>query len=304
MREDLKRAKCPVCSIDGAELIGEYRNKNKLFEGKELLKCVSCGLIFACPMPSRNELYWYYNNVWLGEGSVMSQTKDTEMVYRIQADERAKYLKKHMTIGPGTKVLDIGSGYGYLKQALERTGMSGSNYFATDPSPAVRLMLEKKGIKAYPDIAEIDRSDFDIAAACFVLEHVPEPLAFLKEIRDRLKKGGYLFVDVPERDDTFKPVLEPHVAVYTKESLKNVLERSGFRLIHLTGYGARRDKLIKDAFLRPAPVIRVVNLVKRLLGGFPLFGLAVLNKIQLYNYYKFNEEGENRWWIRAIAQKV
>lgn len=281
---------CPVCSSsEGIRGMGQYKNKNAEFEGKQLLKCAACGVIFIYPMPSKEELDNYYRTTWLGEGSVMSVSPDSETVYGIQAVERAKYLDRKIGLRAGMKVLDIGSGYGMLIEALEKFGVSRDSFTATDPSPKNIERLRNRNIRAFPDIKDVQEKDFDVACACFVLEHVPDPLGFLGSIRGRVREGGYLFIDIPERDDTFKEVLEPHVFVYTKDSLKNTLERSGFKVLHMTGYGIKRSDIKTGLFKK------IVRKIK---------GIFSSKKTGLYDQFKFDQEGDNRWWVRAIAQKA
>ena len=104
---------------------------------------------------------------------------------------------------------------------------------------------------------------------------------------------------MPERDDTFKPVLEPHVAVYTEESLKNLADKLGLGIVHLTGYGTKRSELISRT-KKKSLFKKILGRVSRLLVGA---GKPAGGNERFYREYKFNEEGPGRWWVRVILKK-
>ena len=61
---------------------------------------------------------------------------------------------------------------------------------------------KKCNIKVYTEPiekAKIREAPFDLITCIQVLEHIENPLLFLKSIRKNLKPGGYLYIDVPNR---------------------------------------------------------------------------------------------------------
>jgi SAM-dependent methyltransferase len=88
------------------------------------------------------------------------------------------------------------------------------------------------------DSDQLDASDhtFDIITAIEVLEHVAEPLEFLKRIRRLLKPGGLFFYTTgnaqPFRDNlqSWRYVLpEVHVSFFEPETMARALALTGFR---------------------------------------------------------------------------
>ena len=295
---------CPVCTVEkDVEYIGAYKNKNNIFKNKKLFQCQYCKIIFIQPMPTNEELEFYYKNIWLIDETISSTSKGAQLTWKIQADERLKYLSHHIDLHENMKVLDIGSGFGYLYDAFKENGYTKISFYATESNPDNLQRLKIKGIKTFPDLVEIKERDFDLITVCFVLEHINAPFKFLYSLKEYVKEGGYIFIDVPERDDTFKPILEPHVAVYTIESLNNLVNKIGLDVVHMTGYGRKRSELItkqkeNKAFLNIIRTIfsKTLNKISEL--------VSKENKIKnLYRCYKFNEEGIDRWWIRAILRK-
>lgn len=292
---------CPLCEKKThVDFISHYNNQNPLFEERNLYQCPKCELIFVHPMPTHHDLDLYYKTVWTTSDDAAG------LVYQIQAEERVRYILRHIQIPSDAQILDVGSGHGMLYDAFTKQGFSHISFCATDPSPENLERLHKKGIQGFPSITCIGDRQFDLVTICFVLEHIPDPVQFLTGILNHVKTGGYVFIDLPERDDTFKPLLEPHVAVYTLSSLQSLCKKIGLLEIHSTGYGVMRSYLIwendQPAFVKKieAGISFVENCIYRLL---PLNTQEKLQRKKLYRYYKFDEEGTERWWIRAILKK-
>lgn len=288
---------CPACNINkDVEYIRKYSNKDKIFDNKNLYQCQDCKLVFIDLMPSMAELDFYYKNIW-------KTYKEAELTYQIQADERIKYLSRHIDMHGCRAVLDVGSGHGYLYESFKKNGFINIDFYATDPNPDSLQRLKEKGLNAYADLEEIEEHEFDIIVIASVLEHVTAPYLFMLSVMEYLKEGGYIFIDLPDRDDAFKPVFEPHIAFYSAESLTYLANKLGLEIIHLTGYGRRRSELIADLHRKK----NILTLAKNMIGRISKQikgSVSRENEIKnLYRQYKFDEEGIDRWWIRTILRK-
>jgi len=172
-----------------------------------------------------------------------------------------------------------------------------------EPSPDAARRLADKGITVSTGMEGFSyESDFDLVLACFVLEHVTEPVKFLKSMAGRLRKGGFLFLDIPDRDDTFKDVLDPHVLVFNPESLAAAAERAGLDVVHMTGHGVGRSELVRerDAGGKKRFALRLLEYLlmhAKRLGRSPYMALY---EYYAHRYYKFSREGTERWWLRAV----
>lgn len=99
---------------------------------------------------------------------------------------------------PGERVLDIGSGPGYLAATLaERVGRTGA-VRAVDPSPAMNALAEQKAAGLPQLTVELgdalalpfEDGGFDAAVATQVYEYVADMPAALAELRRVLRPGG------------------------------------------------------------------------------------------------------------------
>lgn len=85
------------------------------------------------------------------------------------------------------KVLDIGSGQGYLQDVVP-------DYTGLDISPTVVRYYHKNFILGSATSMPFKDDSFDGAWSIWVLEHVPNPEAALNEVRRVVKDNGVLFL--------------------------------------------------------------------------------------------------------------
>ena len=113
--------------------------------------------------------------------------KSEHVVESVQAFVNEYHMQK-------ARVLDVGSGTGYLQDLVE-------NYVGLDISPTASRYYHKPFIEASATEMPIPDNDFDLVWSIWVLEHVPSPEQALSEMRRVVKDGGTLFL-VPAWDCT------------------------------------------------------------------------------------------------------
>jgi len=106
---------------------------------------------------------------------------------------------------PGARALDVGCGTGFLLEALAGRGFSGIGVDLSPESVALaRERLERIGaadrLEARVGSAyEPPEGPFDLIALTDVLEHLEDPRACLRALRERLAPGGLVVVSTPNR---------------------------------------------------------------------------------------------------------
>lgn len=89
---------------------------------------------------------------------------------------------------------------------------------------------------------------FEIVVASEIVEHLPNPGLFLNGVRTLLANGGKLVVTVPSAQSIrlaanalrHREVVHPdHVAYYSPQTLRRLLETHGFRVVEIYPYWAR-----------------------------------------------------------------
>ncbi len=165
---------------------------------------------------------------------------------------RAELRPVVTTVSPGGSVLDIGAGSGNRALLLARTGY---RVMVVEPDPAEAAAARRQlagwgdvrecGIEALP----VSDTDYDAAVLSHVLEHLTDPDASLRAIRERLGVGGALVVFVPNAESGEARLFggrwhgwEPsrHRWHYSAATLRRVLADAGYADIEVRARGGWR----------------------------------------------------------------
>jgi len=153
--------------------------------------------------------------------------------------EDVRYIADYVNArAPGT-VLDIGFGLGELLEQVDEK----NTCFGLDPSPrAVEIARLRCKAELLNGVLEQDtfaRESFDVVVANHVIEHVDDPVPFVRFIFDILKPGGDFVCGTPNFasaaarvfGDRFRLLHDPtHVSLFTDESLIRLLRDTGYRI--------------------------------------------------------------------------
>jgi SAM-dependent methyltransferase len=201
------------------------------------MRCGSCGLEFAQPFvaaPAERYRSWYEHYVAPSYDAIHPGYRFTISKIR----QATGYLR------PGAnRVLDVGCGAGYLLVDLQRRGFDclGIDFNGN----LVKAANERFGVPAVVgDVRNLIGlgQRFDLVLLSHVLEHVDVPLRLLREIHQVLSPGGYLVVEIPNRNSysvgqslkggSCAPENYPphHLTFWSVASLRRALKRAGFRI--------------------------------------------------------------------------
>ena len=148
-------------------------------------------------------------------------------------------------------LLDIGCGFGYVVDFLNFSGVARAIGLESADYGAIgaRLLGIPVFNSLYKDCEYIKKTKFDIVYSCEVIEHIENPLAFIKEITNALKEGGILTLTTPsakavsQTKKTFDVIatLSPyfHYFVSSKTALERLLMDAGFAHIRVEDTGNR-----------------------------------------------------------------
>lgn len=97
-----------------------------------------------------------------------------------------------LAAGRGRRILEIGCGAGLFARSVVDAG-PGTEYVATDLSPAMVAATAALGVpaqRASADALPFPNESFDVVVAAWMLYHVPDLDAALREVRRVLRVGG------------------------------------------------------------------------------------------------------------------
>lgn len=132
--------------------------------------------------------------------------------------------------------LDIGCGAGLV---VEELGRYFKNAWGLDNSPEALKFCQERGLK-YLVLSSAERINqtsgmYDTITALDVLEHLDDGMC-LAECHRLLRPNGTIFVSVPSYPAlwSYWDEMLGHKRRYTKTTLQNVLQDSGFRLLKIS----------------------------------------------------------------------
>jgi SAM-dependent methyltransferase len=163
--------------------------------------------------------------------------------------ERQLGIIKRYSKNP-SRILDLGCGPGlptiFLKQTFKKSEVHGidvQNWKLWKRIEKLGAKFESYNGKRIP----FKNRYFDFITTFGVLEHVTEfggiEERFLKEARSKLVNGGFLFVFNLPNISSYKEVLAEklgfnyHSRRFTKDEVLRLLEKNGFEVLYLRGFG-------------------------------------------------------------------
>jgi ubiquinone/menaquinone biosynthesis C-methylase UbiE len=143
-------------------------------------------------------------------------------------------------VGPGDRALDLGCGEGRFTEELARAGAVPVGVdvaqAALDRARAKHPSLDFR-LAPIDGPLPLDDGSFDVVWASEVIEHVADTARWLSEVRRVLVSGGRLLLTTPSHGrlrvalggvQRFSDPLGDHLHLYTRASLKTLLEQFGF----------------------------------------------------------------------------
>jgi SAM-dependent methyltransferase len=231
-------ARCPVCGTAGAPTVTRdrlpamqnlvHRTRDEALAAGQgtfvLHACGACGFAWNATF-DRSRLSY-------------DERYDNAVPSAMMADyydQIADYLGRNYGLDRGY-VVDIGCGDGKFLQAIARRWPEcrGLGVDPALPGDEVHADGRIRLVKGVFD-ASLLEAEPSLFVSRHVLEHIPDPVAFVRHLRDALgdRSGVALFVEVPDLDwivdhGAFWDFCYEHCNYFTERSLRNVLTSAGF----------------------------------------------------------------------------
>lgn len=234
---------CPLCG--GASyrtLMPTARDRLARKEGVfAIASCAGCGLVATRPQPLPDRLGYYYEDVYSGAGAAVARTVQAGFIGRWIARYRVRAVRRHVSLGPASRLLEVGCGYGSFLAALQRaTGCQAIGLDTDAGSLAGALDRDRIDYRcAGLASAGLPPASLDAIVLFQSLEHHTEPVAALRQAHALLKPGGCCVVEVPDFDGGWRrvfgswwlPLLVPqHLFHFTPRTLRRSFEAAGFEV--------------------------------------------------------------------------
>ena len=206
---------CPLCNV-GAEqqaVVTSHVYGAKKSDKRAFFYCMNCDVRYQYPSLTPEEESEFYAAEF--EGFMASRTGEiggwNNAEAHIFANEQTRlrrmvYLEPYLNGNP--RILEVGCSSGFMLYPLIEAG---HECIGVEPSGVFGKFLNQRGISTHASMAELRESmadpKFDLIMHFFVLEHISDPLEFLKTQLNLLEPGGKILFEIPN-------VADPIYSVY------------------------------------------------------------------------------------------
>lgn len=224
---------CPLCQEKESMLFHSY-------ETFTLVMCKSCQLIYRLQVDHVQQeqlIKNIYDSTWVAMRDIYAMN-----TFKEHASFGALLLE--MFFRNKGKLLEVGSGTGEFLWLAKATGWQVEGI---EPSAVAceyakeRYGLELRNERWEMSIFEEDEK-FDAIVFWHVLEHIPSPISFMKQVNSLLTPGGRVLFSLPNQHSLTNVlqgfssplfVEEDHLIHYAKRHIEQLMALSDFEIISL-----------------------------------------------------------------------
>jgi len=152
----------------------------------------------------------------------------------------SNYIKKYNEENNIQNLLDVGCGIGALLFSIHNK-LNNVKLFGSEVSKYAIQHASKFGTIIDSNLLEheFESNYFDVITCHHVIEHTPEPLLLLNQIKKLLKPGGLLILATPNFDSGMARLFKndyrmlhdkTHISLFSNDSMHRFLRDNGFRI--------------------------------------------------------------------------
>lgn len=204
-----------------------------------IVECLDCGLVYANPRAEASEITDTYRAI-------------EDPLYVLEREGRVLSFEHHLRpierlVGPGAgrRLLDVGCHVGVF---LEIAQAHGWEAWGVEPSHWAVEIARARGLRVVEGTlreASFPDAWFDLVTMWDVIEHFSDPMGELREVYRILKPGGWVVIHTMDIESPFARLLgarwpwlmEMHLYYFSRRTLRQMLERAGFRVHHMAAEG-------------------------------------------------------------------
>lgn len=207
---------CPLCEASAAKqavVTSHVYGSDEKFS-RAFFHCESCDVRYQFPRLTPDEEARFYAAEFesfmadrAGSAGGWQKTDKHIVANELTRQRRMKYITPHLT--ERASILEVGCSSGFMLLPLRESGYSCTGI---EPSGVFSDFLKSKGLSIYDSLDNLRKSRpnelFDMILHFFVLEHIADPLDFLKMQLSLLKPGGKIIFEIPSAADPLYSVYD------------------------------------------------------------------------------------------------
>ncbi len=213
-----------------------------------VVTCATCGLTYVTPRLTDAKLIEevYDEGYWSSDAAKVRGYTDYRQdrpLYLRTYRRRMRVVRRHFP--KAGRVLDVGCAAGYFLRVMQEEGW---DVTGLEPSDAIRPQAEellgaqnvKAGLLGQVDLAP---GSFDLITMWDVIEHIPDPVAAVREVGKLLAPGGRFLIETQNVDSRAARLLgkrwqhykhAEHIYHFNPKTLAAVLAKADFHVLENT----------------------------------------------------------------------
>ena len=233
----------PACLICGSD---QREFPFRLHDPYSVVRCTTCGFYYLYPRVIEDAMQEAYRQPSYYEGGACgyADTSYTAQESALRATFKCllhNLADRRLT---GGTLLEVGCGYGYL---LDEARAYFDRRVGTEFSQDGAEIARSTGAEVF--VGGIERISaervFDCLLAIQVIEHVYQPLAFVKQLINHTQSGGHIIIATPDIGGVLRKTMgrywpsfkvPEHVGYFDFRSLSRVMEDAGLRDVRRLPY--------------------------------------------------------------------
>lgn len=237
---------CPLCGADRQKqsIVTPHVSGQIGKRGNGFFYCESCQVRYQYPgLTPEEEVEFYaaefeqFMSLRSGADGGWLKADDHVKANQATSERRMKYLLPNL--GNKLDILEIGCSSGFMLYPLISAGHVCTGI---EPSGAFGEFVKKNGIEVFESMEDLSTSQpskcYDLVMHFFVLEHISDPVIFLRRQLDILKPGGKIIFEIPNASDPLSslydiPAFErfywskAHPWYFNEHSLRYLMDKLG-----------------------------------------------------------------------------
>ncbi|WP_299156267.1 class I SAM-dependent methyltransferase [uncultured Tenacibaculum sp.] len=162
-------------------------------ESYEVMLNEEYDMLVTSPVPSNLETY-YISDSYISHTDSKKSFIDRiyQLVKNYTLKQKVKLINSFNT--ESKTILDVGAGTGDFLKVCKKNDW---NTYGIEPSDKARKIATEKDINLKQDISELKNELFDVITLWHVLEHIPNLIEYIDQLKKLLKPNGVLLIAVP-----------------------------------------------------------------------------------------------------------
>ena len=265
---------CKVCSSNKGEVILdvsnysdtyldylniEYKSKKRYYK-----ECKFCKLVYRSIFLEEDEkkrLYKSFRDKELRNETHKEYFKRISELPKEESENYEKYEFLKDFIVPSGKHMDVGGGLGVFSFGFLKYFEKWSS-IVVEPTEGADEIANENDIVFYniylnEESISLIGNNFDLITVNHVIEHVDDPIQFLKTLKKFLSKEGILYIEMPSTldigylDKSHDRFMCQHEVIYNNESLNLLAKKANYDVIYNNNFIPKRGRNNVRAILKP-----------------------------------------------------